>query len=492
MIGRVEEIEELENLCNEKDSRLAVVYGRRRIGKTYLVDFMFKERRKDCMFFEYTGDYSGDKNIQIKNFCEAVYDWFKKEPQNEISDWTDAFIFLKRVLEDEIKEVSHKGKIVLFFDEIPWVDKNGKNGFLSALGHFWNSYCLKQKNFLMILCGSNASWIKHKILDDEKGPHYKRVDRIISLKPFTLKETKEYLLKEKRVDIDDKMITDIYMIFGGVAKYLSFYDANFSLTQNIDRLFFSIDGLLYGEYEALFYSLFQEKSSFYKKIIDLLLEKKSGFTTVELAKKLSLDASNVKLRKTLENLTQCGFISTMTRFGSDTRNVRYVIADPFCLFYKKWVEPLSKNSIAKLSGYWGKQVEKQSYISWSGFAFEVVCMINIDLYLQKRGLRGAFKNVSYWNYVDKEQSGIQIDLLVEYENNVYDIVECKYYNKEFEISKEYAKNLQNKKDTFKNFALKKKKFDLKLIMLTTYGTKKNNYFNNLFIADDITLEKMLA
>ena len=270
MIGRKKEIELLNSLCEEKKSKLVVVHGRRRIGKTYLIDYMFQTHRKDCLFFKFTGSADQDSNVQLDYFLEAIYEWFKIEPTKTINKWHEAFIFLKRVIEQTVQQNPNKEKVILFIVEVAWIVRHNKAGFLSAFGHFYNTYIEKNNNLIVILCGSNASWIKNKILKDTSGPLYHRVDIEIPLFSFDLKETKEFLLKEKKFDIDDKSIADIYMVLGGVAKYLELLDNKLSIAQNINKLFFSLHSPLYGEFDALFKSLFYDKASIHKKIIDIL------------------------------------------------------------------------------------------------------------------------------------------------------------------------------------------------------------------------------
>lgn len=499
LIGRQKEIALLNKLCDTNDSKLVVVHGRRRIGKTYLINYMFKVNRDDCIFFEYTGSDDQDADTQRLNFIEAIYDWFKTEPTKPITTWAEAFIFLKRTIEDEIAQKNHKGKIVIFIDEVAWIDKHNKAGFLSAFGHFYNTYCQKKENVITILCGSNASWIKNKILKDTKGPLYQRVDLEIPMLPFTLKETKEYLTKEKKFDIDNKTATDIYMILGGVAKYLSFLDSSLSVSQNIDNLFFTISAPLFDEYDALFKSLFYDKHAFHRQIVDVLCSKQSGFTIAQLSTiidKEQTDPTNKRLRNAIAELIDTGFIKPLNKLHNKTRETKYIIADPFCLFHYKWVKSLSKNDIVSMKNHFTNIVSSPSYIIWCGFVYEAVMMINIDLYLQKRGLSALYKNITYWQYIAnpeiEDDKGAQIDMVIEYENNIYDIVECKYYNDEFTITKEYADNLRHKVAKFKEHGIKQKtRYDLKLVMLTTYGTKKNNHFNALNISSDITLGDLL-
>jgi AAA+ ATPase superfamily predicted ATPase len=496
MIGRRKEIKELNSLCESKRSHLAVIYGRRRIGKTYLVDYMFRERRRDCLFFEFTGSENQDAVDQRTNFIEAIYDWFRVEPSKEIGTWTEAFIFLKRAINQEIERREHQGKVVLFFDKISWIDKFNKAKFLSAFGHFYNTFCKKSDKFLVILCGSNASWIKNKILKDSRGPLYQRVDKEIPMFPFTLQETKEYLLKEKAFDIDHKSVTEIYMVLGGVAKYLDLLDASLSVAQNMDNLFFKLHAPLYEEYDAIFKSLFYNKTMYHKKIVSKLCEKQSGYTVVELADALgSLEVSDRVLRNTLDELVNTGFIKPIGRVHNKKKESKYVIADPFSLFYNRWVSPLSKNDIALFKDYYNSHINTQGYVSWSGYAFELIVMINIEAYLHVRGLRGVYKSVRYWNHIAQNSSerGAQIDLLVEYENNLYDVVECKFLNSEFVLDASESEKMKNRVEMFKKYALKvKTKYDIKLVIVTTYGVKVNKYYNQLNIADAITLDDLVV
>jgi AAA+ ATPase superfamily predicted ATPase len=492
LIGRKKELELLNSLCEEDKSQLVVIHGRRRIGKTYLVDYMFQTHRTDCLFFKFTGSADQDSSVQKDYFVEAIYDWFKAEPTKPITKWHEAFIFLKRTIENEIKEKSHTGKIIVFIDEVAWIDRHNKAGFLSAFGHFYNTYIEKNDNLIVILCGSNASWIKNKILKDTSGPLYHRVDTEIPLYPFDLQETKEYLLKEKRFDIDDKSVVDIYMILGGVAKYLSYLDSKLSIAQNMNKLFFSLHSPLYTEYEALFKSLFYDRASSHRKIMDALISKQSGFEMMELEKRLE-EIKSSTLRIHIEELIDTGFIKPIGRYPYASKHTKYIVCDPFCNFFNKWVQPLSKNDIASLIDYFETKSMAHDYIIWQGFAFEMVIISNIELYLKARGLSSAVKSIGYWDCKADgvDDNGAQIDILIEYIGNTYDIVECKYYNDEFSIDKAYAKNIQNKKEKLIAHGIKNKKFDLKVVMLTTYGIKINQYYNQIPIAKDLKLEDLI-
>jgi hypothetical protein len=228
-------------------------------------------------------------------------------------------------------------------------------------------------------------------MKDTRGPLYQRVDIEIPLFPFDLKETKEYLMKEKQFDLDDKSMVDIYMIIGGVAKYLSYMDSKLSVVENVDKLFFMLNSPLYDEYDALFHSLFYEKASQHKKIIDLLAQKTSGYTISELENFIK-ESKNHIIRKNIEELIDTGFIKPINRFNHKTKHSKYMVVDSFCLFYNKWIEPLSKNDIATSINPFGTLFSSNGYLVWAGFAFETVMIANIHLYLQQRGLGAALKN----------------------------------------------------------------------------------------------------
>lgn len=492
MIGRKKEIKILNDLCDLNESSLVAIYGRRRIGKTYLVNYMFKEYRKECLFFEFTGTSNVRTEAQIDNFVEQVYEWFRVEPNKAIKNWSDAFRFLKRTIDAEVERREHKEKVIIFIDELPWIDPSTKAHFLSALGYFWNTYCEPRGNIVMILCGSNASWIKNKVFEDAVGPLHNRLTKKIPMMPFDLKETKQYLLEEKGFNIDEKTVTDIYMIFGGVAKYLAYLDPRKSLHENIDELFFNLHGLMYSEYEKVFKSLFMHRADFHKSVIELLCSKKSGFSVTEMAEQLNISVGQ-RLIGTIDELVECGFIKGLGRFNQKSRETKYIISDPYILFHHKWVKPLSRNDVAGLlEGYWQQQVSGQLFSVWSGFAFEMVILTNIPLYLKARGLRGVYSGVYHWQQRAKneEERGTQIDMVVSYGDNLFDIVECKYYRDTYVITKEYGQKLRNKLEMFRKYGLgERQKAELRLVMLTSYGVQMNAEANRLYL-NSVTLKDL--
>jgi hypothetical protein len=459
---------------------------------------MFKTHRKDCTFFDFTGSHQQNTPTQIENFLEQIFTWFNKEPKQkkDIKTWSSAFNFLKRVLAEKLQEEPTK-KIVLFFDEVPWVDRSNKAGYLSALGYFWNTFCETHSNFLVIVCGSNASWIKKKLLNENVGSFSHRIDKTIPMYPFDLKETSEYLRVEKKMEIDDKSVLELYMIFGGVAKYLSYIDKDLDIDENISEIFFNINGRMFNEYQEVFKSLFASNVTRYKKIMDFLSSKKSGYNVTKIAQHLNISIGST-ITDTLDDLVECGFIKPIATLGSKGEDL-YVVSDPYCLFYNDWLRGISKNKIISLpSSYWSEQTKKSKYTTWSGFAFEVASILNIHLYLKARGKSAIVKNVYSWNYKKVEESsagkGAQIDLVVEYENSSYDLVECKYYKKLYSMTEVEKNKILNKKEMFKKYVIGKKvKYKIDIVMLSAFGCVKNNKnYKSLGIQKDMTLQDLLS
>ena len=491
MTARKQEIKTLENACARDESSFIAIYGRRRIGKTYLVNYMFREHKRDCIFFDFIGSSVVESKNQITNFLDKIYEWFRVEPDRKIGNWTEAFSFLKRVLLDKMEQREGE-KVVVFIDEIPWVDRKNNAGFIDALGHFWNSFAEPRKNFIVIVCGSNASWIIKNIMKNEGALHNRVTDQLLMM-PFSLVETKEYLAK-RGFNLDNRMVLDAYMVFGGVAKYLSYLNPKLSIAQNVSELFFNINGFLFNEYEQVFKSLFGVKYHYYRDVIEVLGKKRLGLTLSEICVALDIRLGE-KITNTLLELQQCGFIQGVSKYGLTSTNIKYRISDSFCTFYHFWVRPLSRNRVATLpDDYWSEMVTTQKYAVWSGYSFESLIFSNIELYLHARSSKAHYQGVHYWEYRAKnsEESGTQIDMVVEYKNGLFDIVECQYYNDKFVINKSYEKNLRNKLTQFRTHGLSKKtKSDLKLVMLTSFGCKKNSHYHGLDIADDIVLDDLI-
>jgi hypothetical protein len=469
LIGRKVEQETLKHLMQASESKLAVVYGRRRIGKTFLIRSYFKQ----SFDFEITGLHNGSLSDQLTHFTNtiATYDYKEAMIANPTS-WMEAFKLLTFYL-DKLKG---KKKKVLFFDELPWFD-SPRSKFLMAFEHFWNAYCSKRKDILVIICGSSASWIIKKILQNKGGLH-NRVSEKILLRPFTLLETKQFL-NEKGIKWTEYDIAQIYMMLGGVPYYLDAVRKGESVAQCIDRLCFSKTGLLFNEYEELYNALF-DNSEKHKLIIEILGNTKSGMTRDQLLSKSKLPSGG-GFTSLMAELLSSGFITMIFPYGVKQNKALYRIDDFFTLFYLKFM----KKSSGRQQESWAKLVKNQSWVTWSGLAFERLCFAHTDQIKKALGLNVIETQIYNMN-IDNDSTGAQIDMLIERADRVINICEIKFSKGEIVIDKSTAQNLRNKLSATENIFPRRNIF---LTMVTTFGVKDNEYHKEL-IQNQVTLNQL--
>ncbi|HMR90607.1 MAG TPA: ATP-binding protein [Saprospiraceae bacterium] len=472
LIGRKEEQETLKHLMQSSESRLAVVYGRRRIGKTFLVRSFFKQ----TFDFEITGLHNGNFSDQLSHFTNtiATYDYKEAMVANPTS-WMDAFKLLTFYL-DKLKG---KKKKVLFFDELPWFD-TPKSKFLMAFEHFWNAYCSKRKDILVIVCGSSASWILKKILQNKGGLH-NRVSEKILLQPFSLKET-EHFLHEKGVKWTEYDIAQIYMTLGGIPYYLDAVRKGESVAQSIDRLCFNKTGLLYQEYDELYSALFGNSEK-HRHIIEILSNSKWGMTREQLIEKSGF-TSGGGLTTVLGELLNSGFITMMYPYGAKHNKGVLRVDDFFTLFYLKFM----RRSSGRQQESWTKLVKNQSWVSWSGLAFERLCFTHTNQIKKALGLTVIESHVSNMNIVNHDDQGAQIDMLIDRADKVVNLCEIKFSKGEYVIDKAEAQVLRNKILAFEKYASRK---NVHLTMITTFGTKDNEY-NKELVQNQVTLNQLFS
>lgn len=287
LIGRENEQGLLKKYIDSNRAEFIAVYGRRRVGKTFLVTETFKA----ALSFDMTGVIDGDKEDQLVSFNIAL-----KESGYEgkrVTDWYGAFEALKEV----VKKVPQNRPAIIFIDELPCLD-TPRSGLVKALDLFWNGWANRQSNVKLIVCGSATTWIVDNIIDNHGGLH-NRITHEMHIHPFTLHDTEEYLttygFKWNRL-----AMAQTYMVLGGIPYYLSLLDNALSLPANIDQLFFSRDAELKKEFDRLFKSLFKSPQA-YVDIIQLLANNKKGLTRKEISEKLKKETGG-HLSKLLVNL----------------------------------------------------------------------------------------------------------------------------------------------------------------------------------------------
>jgi len=361
-----------------------------------------------------------------------------------------------------LEKIQTKEKMVVFLDELPWL-ATPNSGFLRALGFFWNSWAVKQ-NIVVVICGSAASWMIRRVVNHKGGLH-NRITQRIFLQPFTLLETQEYL-KSKRVNFTLQQLVELYMAIGGIPHYLKEVEAGLGVVQNIDKLCFSVNGVLRDEFLRLYPSLF-ENSERHEAIVRALGKTHQGMDRTNLIKKIALsDGGNIT--QILEELEQSGFISSFFPFGKKKKGKLYRLSDEYSLFYLKFIEGKKKEG----EGTWQHYSQTQAYKTWSGYAFENVCMKHIPQIKKALGISGVYAETSsFYKKGTKEEKGTQIDLLLDRNDKVINVFEIKFYNSEIIITEAYAKLLREKLRIFQETTNTRKY--LMLSMISAFGIKQN-------------------
>jgi len=468
IIGRHDEIKTMRQLLDSKEAEMLAIIGRRRVGKTFLVRNVFKKH----IVFEITGIQNSSKKDQLNNFINqfSLYSKSKTIPPN-ISSWHDAFQHLTTHLNSK---KSNKKK-VLFFDELPWL-ASSKSGFLEAFSHFWNNWANTQ-NIVVVICGSAASWMIDKIVHHKGGLH-NRITKLIRLQVFSLYETELYL-KSRNIKLSRYQIAQLYMVMGGIPHYLKEIQIGLSAAQNIDQICFKKDGLLKDEFSKLYAALFSNSKK-HVLLIKVLAKKWKGLSREELLSMSKLSDGGT-FTKVLEELENSGFITSYYPFGKKKKEKLFRLTDEYSLFYLRFMEN-SRNSS------WLNVSQTQTWKSWSGYAFESLCLKHSSAIKKALGIAQIYSEESSFIYkATNEKSGFQIDLVIDRNDHIINICEMKFYATEFTIDKSYSKSLRNKLEGFKTQTKTKKQ--LFLTMISTYGIHKNEHKIDL-VQNDITLDAL--
>jgi AAA+ ATPase superfamily predicted ATPase len=470
IIGRQEEISILKEKLRSNKSEFIAITGRRRVGKTYLINAYFEKE----MTFHFSGILNASMQQQLQGFQFQFSNYFKKESSEKFpSNWMEAFIQLSKQLDRSRK----KSKKVIFIDELPWLETH-KSNFLSALEWFWNTWAI-DKNILLIVCGSATSWMINKIVNNKGGLHNRLTQRI-HLLPFTLRETTEFL-KYRQIKLSPYQITQLYMAMGGIPHYLNEIKPGESAMQAIDRICFQKDGLLVNEFDNLYRALFKN-AEIHLKIVFTLAKKLKGLSRKELIE-ISKLSDGGAVSEVLEELTWCNFITVTNSFGKTKKDSIYRLTDEFSLFYLKFMH--KKNNVN-----WLQLSNTTQWKSWSGYAFENICFKHLLQIKKSLGIEGVFTEFYSFKAIgNKENNGTQIDLIIDRNDGIINLCEIKFYDKKFSLSKATAQVIQNKIEVFIRETKTRKTIFPTLI--TSFGTDKNEYTTG-FIQQEISLENLLV
>ena len=471
LVGRKDEIKHLEAIMESKEAEFVVVYGRRRVGKTFLVNTFFN----DNYAFKLTGLAKKGKRDQLANFTATLNRYGNGRKFTKPRTWYEAFEKLRELLEAK----RGKTKRVVFIDELPWIDSRGSN-LISALEHFWNDWAVTQRDIVLVLCGSATSWITRKILKNRGGLH-NRVTQKLYIRPFTLAECKEYI-RNRGLDMEEKEIAECYMIMGGIPYYLKNLRRGASLSQNVDEMFFAEKGRLDDEFDALYNSLF-EKSENYIKVVEALSTKNKGLTREEILQVTKLEM-NGHFSKILQDLIDCDFVRCYKGYGNKTRMGIYQLVDPFTLFYYKFIQKFGHSD----KPFWQYQIGTRQHDTWAGLAFEQLCLNHHRQIEKSLGISGIITQVYSWTTPPGAEEKAQIDLIIQRADKVINVCEMKFYDGIFKMKAKDYEDMERRIRAFREARNIRRAIHPALV--TTYGLTHNKY-SHLF-QNVVTLKDLFA
>lgn len=479
IIGRKEEKKLLNRCLSSKEAEFVAVYGRRRVGKTSLIKHVIES--SGAASIEVTGLKDGNVEQQLSLFVRAFSKTFKPVyPISTPENWLKAFEMLTAAIDQSFS----KKTFIIFLDELPWL-ATAKSGLLQMIDHFWNTEWVNSSNIKLIVCGSAASWILDNLINAKGGLH-NRLTATLLLKPFTLQETSTFL-ESRNIQMSIHQTLDLYLAVGGIPFYLKSIEKGLSAVQNINQLCFTSSGFLYSEFDRLYSSLFKNTDA-YLEIVQTISTQPQGIEQGVLEGRLKLSTSGGTLTKRLKELEAAGFLMSFIPYGREKKGIYYRIIDEYTLFYLRWIAPATNR--IKLTtpqgNYWQSKCQTAAWKSWVGYAFEAFCYKHIEKITQALKIHTGFE-IGTWRYIPKSkcEKGVQIDLLLDRDDAVINIVEIKYSQKPYRITKQYAEQLGAKIDVFREqLGIKK---SIHLTMVTTEGLISNQYSDAL-VASELKLE----
>jgi uncharacterized protein len=429
MLGRIAQKKQIDDVLKSKKAAFIAVSGRRRVGKTYLVDSTMGK----YYCFSMTGIQNGDLKTQIRNFSLKLSEYSNKPIVTIPNNWQEAFILLKQYL----VTLPKNKKQVLFFDELPWISTH-KSGFIQVFAHLWNDFLSKNSHFVLVVCGSATSWMTKRIMNDKGGLH-NRITHLLHLKPFTIEESIEFL-KTQNIRWTPSAYLEIYMMLGGIPYYLEHIKPGDSPATAINRICFGTSALLKNEYQNLYKALFNQPEN-HEAIVKILAQNNNGLTREAILKSTGIEAGG-PFTRAMDDLLSSDFVEYLTPFGKKKKGMIYRLVDEFSIFYNKFMVNSKIND-------WIGFSNQQKYRIWSGYAFENFCYKHVYLIKKALGIEGVYTNLSsYYKKGDQFHEGFQIDLVLERKDNIIHLFECKYHSGPIRIDKKYAKQLQERKSLF--------------------------------------------
>ncbi|NUX01369.1 AAA family ATPase [Wolbachia endosymbiont of Madathamugadia hiepei] len=484
IIGREKEAAILKNKLHSQSAEFIAVYGRRRVGKTYLIKQFFSKHAD--ILFEQTGLNNGTLQEQLAIFTQVLSNTFYKGARMALpKNWMDALQQLALAIDNNTHE---NEQVVLFFDELPWLATK-KSGFLKALEYFWNTRWTYRKGLILVVCGSAASWMLENIIYTKGGLH-NRITARIPLQPFNLRETKEYL-RYLGVNLNHQQMLQLYMAMGGIPHYLKEVSKGLSAAQNINVICFQENGLLFDEFDMLFHSLYEEPET-YLSIIHAIAKKAKGISRKELIEVTKITEGGY-LTTRLRSLEEAGFIGGFLPLSKAKRGVYYRIIDEYVLFYLTWIKPfreVTKRAIISDAHYWELAIKKPVWQTWTGQTFEAVCFKHANKIRRKLNIEHIGVICGDWQYhpeKNSKESGTQVDLVFDREDGCVMLCEIKYSDKPYIVTKEFVEQLKRKETVYREKTKSKKQ--IFWVLIAANGASENQYLKDT-IHHVITLEDL--
>lgn len=474
LVGRTREQRIFEQALASSEAELIAVYGRRRVGKTFLI----RELLGDQLIFELTGAHRAPLGEQLANVASALRA-AGEAPGPPPADWREAFERIAALLS---KRRRARARPVVFLDEVPWL-ASGRSGFLRAFDHFWNSWAVKQRDLVVIVCGSAASWMVDQVLNARGGLH-NRVTRRIRVEPFTPAEVEDYVAA-RDLRLSRYQLLELYAALGGVPYYLEQVERGDSAAVAIDRLCFAHDGALRGEFDKLYASLFDHPDR-HVRLVRALGARPHGLTRTDLLAAGPF-SSGGGLNRILADLEQSGFVHRSPQLGRPVKDAVYRLVDPFSLFHLKWLE----HHAGRARQVWINQRGTPAWRAWSGYAFEGICLEHVALIKRGLGIEAVETIEAAWRHRSavRSERGAQIDLVIDRKDATINLCEMKFSDGLFTIDKRYAAELRHKRDVFRRVTGTRKA--VLTTMITTHGLTDNPYAREL-IDNTLTMDALFA
>ncbi len=479
IIARQVELDRLEKIYQSHQAELLAVYGRRRVGKTYLIRQAYKERGH---YFEFTGIHNASLRTQLNNFAITLSDTFYDGDHIlELNDWLTAITELRKA----ISRLPTHDRIVIFLDELPWI-ATPKSGALVAIEHLWNRYFSQDPRILMILCGSAAAWMIQKVIHNRGGLHG-RLTHQMQLKPFNLHAVDQYL-RAQHIQIDHKQLLEVYFAFGGIPKYLSYIERGKSVAQNINDICFTQTGGLTNEFNTIYQALFKDAEK-HLRIVTTLAKHPAGLSQPILLDKANISSGGTA-SKILQELVESGFILEIPSFTKQHKDKTYKLIDEYSLFYLRWMQGVMSSGFPLDKNYWQKMSSTPAWRSWAGTAFENTCLKHIQQIKSALGIAGVMTYEGAWRATSNADApGAQIDLIIDRADNCINLIECKFYNKLYALTQKEVEDLKRKRISFiQSTGTKKTVF---ITLITAYGALENDCYHQI-IDSQISIEALFS